>query len=148
MALSLLRARELRGVGTRTARALCSAPASAPAPAPSEPSAPSKPASTPASSSTSDSSPSSTPSDKAAFDSRDIAFKPTTDGWGYSQQYASGWDRIFAKGGGASTPAKKAPAEAVADASASARLCALQRARELGAISDALFEQARREGGF
>ena len=34
-----------------------------------------------------------------------IAFKPNDDGWGYTKRYASGWDRIFAKGDGDAPPA-------------------------------------------
>merc|ERR1712087_82202 len=116
-------------------RFVCStAPAPAPAPAPSAP-APSS-----ASSAASDVAPKS---DKDAFASRDIAFKPNSDGWGYTSTYASGWDRIFKQSAG-KLAQESAPAPPV-PASFRAKLRALDEARALGAISDDLYERARAE---
>ena len=79
--------------------------------------------------------------------SSDIAFKPNDDGWGYTNKYSSGWDRIFAKKG------DEAPAEAAASAEqsdAAASLLqqqqeALSAAHSCGALSDALYAQAKLE---
>ena len=69
------------------------------------------------------------------------------DGWGYTKQYASGWDRIFgnkAEANGAEaaeappTPAAEPPLHAT-------RMAALEAARECGALSDELYRQAARE---
>lgn len=69
--------------------------------------------------------------------------RPNDDGWGYTKSYATGWDRIFAK--------KDEPPPAAAAQPASAapildeRMAALDAAKACGALSDALYEQAKRE---
>ena len=86
-------------------------------------------------------------------DSSDIAFKPNDDGWGYTRSYASGWDRVFAKkGDDAPQPAaaEEAPPAATAkwpadDAARRAQVAALDAARDVGALSEALYAQARQE---
>ena len=91
----------------------------------------------------------------------DIAFKPTTDGWGYSHVYGNGWDNIFKKKGKAQEPPPPSPPAPVAASSTwppaprgaapdpqqqlSAKLEALDTALGMGALSPALYEQARRE---
>ena len=77
-----------------------------------------------------------------------IAFKPTTDGWGYSHVYGSGWDNIFKKKGNAKEPPPPSPP--VPDPQQqqqqlSVKLEALDKALGVGALSPALYEQARRE---
>lgn len=69
----------------------------------------------------------------------DIAFKPTTDGWGYSKAYSSNWDGIFGKKDTAA-PAAAAPATVPCE-----KLAALEAARAVGALSEELFERARSE---
>ena len=78
--------------------------------------------------------------------SSDIAFKPNDDGWGYTNRYASGWDRIFAKKG------DEGPAEAAATEQTEAATAlfkqqeeALSAAHSCGALSDALYAQAKLE---
>ena len=111
----------------------CSASKAAPAPAP----AASAPASAPASES-------AAPSDR--LHSTDIAFKPTTDGWGYSRVYASGWDNIFKKKGKAEEAQEPPPPPpAATDVQLAAKLEALDKARAVGALSAELYERARRE---
>ena len=79
------------------------------------------------------------------FASRDIAFKPTTDGWGYTASYASGWDRIFSKAPReVPPPPPPAPAPEAA-ASFEAKMAALEEARRVGAISGELYARAREE---
>jgi hypothetical protein len=55
--------------------------------------------------------PASTPSSELGprLHSTDIAFKPTTDGWGYSHVYGSGWDNIFKKKGKVQEPPPPSP---------------------------------------
>ena len=83
--------------------------------------------------------------------SSDIAFKPTEDGWGYTNRYASGWDRIFAKAGGDESPAAaQGPAAATDQGEAAASLLkqqeeVLSTAHACGALSDALYAQAKLE---
>jgi len=78
--------------------------------------------------------------------STDIAFKPTTDGWGYSHVYGSGWDNIFKKKGKAQEPPPPSPPPASdPQQQLSAKLEALDTALGMGALSPALYEQARRE---
>lgn len=77
--------------------------------------------------------------------SSDIAFKPTQDGWGYSQTYSARWDQIFKK--------EQTPQSALNDPTATtlsasdtvytARLALLQQALDAGALSRALFDQVR-----
>ena len=92
--------------------------------------------------------------DQQSFDSRDIAFKPNSDGWGYTKTYATGWDRIFGKNGGTSeeaaptAAAAPAPAAAAPAPAADPRLSALENALQAGAISMEIFERARQEGNF
>ena len=72
----------------------------------------------------------------------DIAFKPTENGWGYNKTYANSWDRIFAKKDPAAAP-EPTPAEPlVLD---EAKLALLAAARDGGALSERLFEEAKRE---
>ena len=72
----------------------------------------------------------------------DIAFKPTENGWGYNKTYANSWDRIFAKKEPAAAP-EPAPAEPlVLDET---KLALLAAARDGGALSERLFEEAKRE---
>ncbi|KAL1521481.1 hypothetical protein AB1Y20_021143 [Prymnesium parvum] len=68
------------GAGSSTATPAASSPA--PAAAPSTP-----PSTSPSSDAAS--------AEKQGFESRDIAFKPNSDGWGYTPAYAKSWDRIF-----------------------------------------------------
>lgn len=139
------------------------APAAAPAPSPAAPStiapAPKPSSAAPSAAVVPAASPPATSaaaasavddSDKSSFESRDIAFKPTTDGWGYTKQYASGWDRIFAnKRSEKAQDASPAPAPAAASASSkpsslslSIKLAALSHALQVGALSETLYQQA------
>ena len=108
----------------------------------------SKSTSTSKSSESSGSSSSETPKTPKGFQEGggDIAFKPTTDGWGYAPAYASGWDRIFAKKAEA-PPQPEAPpqADAPPPRETEAKLAALEHALEVGALSKELYERARRE---
>ena len=74
----------------------------------------------------------------------DIAFKPTENGWGYNKTYANSWDRIFAKK--SDTPeAAPEPAPAEPLVLDEAKLALLAAARDGGALSERLFEEAKRE---
>jgi hypothetical protein len=82
---------------------------------------------------------------KDRLHSSDIAFKPTQDGWGYSQTYSSRWEQIFKKDQ-AATSASNDPASTTlppSDTVYTARLALLTQARDAGALSPALFEQVR-----
>lgn len=108
-------------------------------------------------------------SDKAFLDEggRDIAFKPTIEGWGYTPAFGSGWDRIFQKkrpSAAADAPSSSAPAAAPAAAPApapsstwpppkgaasaadaqQAKLDALAAAHRLGALPYDLYAEAKR----
>jgi hypothetical protein len=137
-----------------SAPAPAAAPAAAPAPAAPAPAPAAKPADAPAADSkpsdSSSSGSSGSSSEKASFDSRDIAFKPNSDGWGYTKTYASGWDRIFAQKGGSEEAAAPTPAETAASTAAPTdpRLSALENALQVGAINTDLFERARQEGNY
>ena len=76
--------------------------------------------------------------------STDIAFKPTVGGWGYNAQFARGWDAIF-ENGESETSASAAPSSSALPSIDSEKLAALEAARDIGALSDELFAQARRE---
>ena len=90
---------------------------------------------------------SSAPSSEKRLHSSDIAFKPTTDGWGYSHVYGSGWDNIFKKKGHAKEPPPPSPPtpDPQQQQQLSVKLEALDKALGVGALSPALYEQARRE---
>ena len=119
-------------------KAATAAPAPAPAPAPTP-----APASAPAPAAAAADAPAAVPAQRLEGGG-DIAFKPTTDGWGYSHVYGSGWDNIFKKKGKAKEP--PLPSAAVPDPQQlSAKLEALDTALGVGALSPALYEQARRE---
>ena len=77
--------------------------------------------------------------------SSDIAFKPNDDGWGYTKQYASGWDRIFAKKDEAPPAAEKPAPVAAQDTKLTKQQTALAAAHECGALSDELFALAKSE---
>ena len=93
--------------------------------------------------------PASAPSSEKRLHSSDIAFKPTTDGWGYSHVYGSGWDNIFKKKGNAKEPPPPSPPvpdpQQQQQQQLSVKLEALDKALGVGALSPALYEQARRE---
>ena len=91
--------------------------------------------------------PASAPSSEKRLHSSDIAFKPTTDGWGYSHVYGSGWDNIFKKKGNAKEPPPPSPPtpDPQQQQQLSVKLEALDKALGVGALSPALYEQARRE---
>ena len=73
----------------------------------------------------------------------DIAFKPTENGWGYNKTYANSWDRIFAKKSDTPEAAPEpAPEPLVLDET---KLALLAAARDGGALSERLFEEAKRE---
>ena len=74
----------------------------------------------------------------------DIAFKPTENGWGYNKTYANAWDRIFAKKGEepASAPEPAPASEPLLDEK---KLGLLTAALDGGALSERLFEEAKRE---
>ena len=117
-------------------------------PAPSTPAPASKPAeSKPASDSKPASSESSSSSEtKTSLHSSDIAFKPNSDGWGYTKSYSKGWDRIFAKDNNEAEPVRAAPAASNEDtALLTKQQAALSAAHECGALSDALFQLAKDE---
>lgn len=95
-------------------------------------------------SSSSSSSSSNSSGSESRLHSSDIAFKPNDDGWGYTKNYASNWDRIFAKNKEAATLAPEDAPKVVVQA-ADKRLQALDAARAVGALSDALYEQAKKE---
>lgn len=82
----------------------------------------------------------------SSMHSTDIAFKPTEDGWGYTNKYSKGWDNIFKKDKPA---AQEAPAAAAADAAAMAlrakQNATLDAALECGAMSKELFSRAMAE---
>ena len=80
--------------------------------------------------------------------SSDIAFKPTEDGWGYTNNYAKGWDNIFKKesSGDENATAPSTPADAASNGGLLAKQReALQAAHLCGALSDQLFAQASKE---
>lgn len=89
------------------------------------------------------------PSSGPRLHSTDIAFKPNADGWGYSPRFANGYDRIFGNKDGANPVAAAAPAAPATapatDPTYSARLALLRAARDGGALSVRLFEQAKAE---
>ena len=90
--------------------------------------------------------PASAPSSEKRLHSSDIAFKPTTDGWGYSHVYGSGWDNIFKKGNAKEPPPPSPPTpDPQQQQQLSVKLEALDKALGVGALSPALYEQARRE---
>ena len=78
--------------------------------------------------------------------SSDIAFKPNDDGWGYTKRYASGWDRIFSNKEKVDASEPPTPtAQPEQSVSRDAKLSALQTARDVGALSEDLFQRALRE---
>ena len=89
--------------------------------------------------------PASAPSSEKRLHSSDIAFKPTTDGWGYSHVYGSGWDNIFKKGNAKEPPPPSPPTPDPQQQQLSVKLEALDKALGVGALSPALYEQSRRE---
>ena len=73
--------------------------------------------------------------------SSDIAFKPNNDGWGYTKSYSKGWDNIFGKKkDAAAEPSTPTPSPDIAKQKA-----ALLAAKEVGALSEALYSQAMDE---
>ena len=83
----------------------------------------------------------------SSMHSTDIAFKPTEDGWGYTNKYSKGWDNIFNKKD--KPAAEEAPPAAAADAAALAlrakQNATLDAALECGALSKELFSRAMAE---
>ena len=143
------RPEHMLAIGSRAARqslaprAFCSSASKAAAPAPA-PAPAAAPAPAPAPAAAPAPAPAASSEEGPRLHSTDIAFKPTTDGWGYSHVYGSGWDNIFKKKGKAeplplATPAPD-PQQQLA-----AKLEALETALGMGALSPALYEQARRE---
>jgi hypothetical protein len=143
LVLARAQARAPRGVFTR---AICSSSESKPTSS-AAPSSSSSGSSSSSSSSSSESSGAPTKSD--SIHSSDIAFKPNSDGWGYTRSYAKSWDRIFAKSKSettvASTQAQAAPEEQEQVKRMQEKMAALEAARACGALSENLFAQAAAE---
>ena len=75
----------------------------------------------------------------------DIAFKPTENGWGYNKTYANAWDRIFAKKGEEPASAPEPSPAAEPPLLDEKKLGLLTAALDGGALSERLFEEAKRE---
>jgi hypothetical protein len=69
--------------------------------------------------------------------------KPTVGGWGFNRSYAKAWDGIKWDHADADSTA----GETEAAVSHGAKRAALDAAREVGALSEALYDQAVRELG-